>query len=162
MVRHIWLHCKLCNKVVKISPEPECEHYGKGLPSTGRSAAPLTTYFEGPDGSINIPPKDGARMPARLRKLGYQEKTIQDSRQYSQFCKRMDAEARKKHSRVMEARERMFEERQKQAREDMRATIRSDYGKEFLDAAIRASEEGYGERYDAGSHIEAFEYDGKQ
>lgn len=155
--RHVWLFCEECKAVKKVSPEPECQHLA--LTHGGRSAAPIFTYFEGPNGEVNIPGKPGARLPARLAKLGYQERNIQDSHQYSSFCARMDKDARRKFEAKREKEQEVYEARQKELRSDLRSRLKTEMGKEFYRHAIEAADRGYGQNYSAGSHIEGFEWD---
>lgn len=161
--KSIYVYCKECAKVVQKYVPDTCEHVG-GKASVGRSAAPLTTYFEGPNGEVSMPAKVDAKMPRRLQCLGYQIRTIQDSHQYSQFCKKMDAEAREKHEAIMEAQHEQFSKQQKARREEAMAQMQTQFGKDFLNEAIRQSEQSsYGRgQYSAGTFLEGFEYDGKR
>lgn len=153
-MRRIYIYCEPCKKVIE---KWACEHQFPN--SSGRSAAPLTIYYEGPNGEIQIPGKTG-RMPERLRKLGYEEKTIQDSKQYSDFCKRMDGDAKRKHERYMEALHERHEAYQKAEREEIRRHLETQYGRDFYEAAVAESERSkYSGSYNAGSHLEGFEYD---
>lgn len=159
--KHVYVWCLECNKLIEKYTAEMCEHVG-GV-RNGRSAAPIFTYFEGPDGSVSVPANEASKMPARLKKLGYEVKHIQDSHQYSQFCKKMDSESKEKHDRVYEAQHAQFEAQQKARREELRSAMRTEFGRDFLEHAIQESEKGaYGRGYDAGSHLEGFEYDGRR
>lgn len=165
MARRLYLWCDTCAKVVYVGGDVEplktdtlCVHKS-GLARVGRTAAPLTRYFEGPEGQVSVPGRADSPMPKRLKALGYTERTIQDSHQYSAFCRKMDKEAREKHDALVSARDEQFSAKQKEARSELRRQIQTQFGKDYLEAAIAASEKGYGERYDPGSHLEGFEYD---
>lgn len=107
-----------------------------------------------------MPGKTGARMPERLRKLGYQERSIQDSHQYSAFCRNMDKEARAKHEQAQEAKNAYFEQRQRAERSELESQLKTDFGRAFYREALRKSREsGYSESYTPGSHLEGYEYD---
>ncbi len=160
MSRTVYVACKECDFKV-VEKYVGCEHQ-QAKSGYVRSAAPLAKVFVGPDGTVSVPGQPDAPMPARLRKLGYQERVIQDSKQYSTFCKDMDREAIRKHEAVFEARQAQFEARQKAVRADLRAKMESRFGKDFLEEAIRRSEQNYGERYNPGSYLEGFEYDSRR
>jgi hypothetical protein len=157
MARQVFIYCTDCTKVVE---KYSCEH--QFTSSSGRSAAPLAVVFEGPNGEIQVPGKAVDRLPKRLQKLGYTLRTIQDSRQYSDFCKRMDKDAKKKHEAYMEALHSRYEARQREERAEIRAQLQTQFGKDFYEAAVEAAERArYKGNYDAGSHIEGFEYDSR-
>lgn len=157
-MRRVYIYCGSCKKVVE---KWHCEHQYEQV--SGRSAAPIAVVFEGPNGEIQVPGKATDRLPKRLERLGYQIKTIQDSKQYSDFCKRMDKESIKKHEQYMEALHERFEERQKAEREEIRRHLKTQFGRDFYEEAVRASERGrYEGRYDPGSHLEGFEYDNER
>lgn len=156
-MRRVYIFCKDCSKVVE---KWSCDHQ---LPSSSRGAAPLAVYFEGPNGEISVPGQPNSPMPKRLQKLGYEVKTIQNSHQYSQVMKHMDKDARRKHEVAMERLHQQHEQRQKAVREELRRRMTTQFGKDFLEMAIREAEKrGYADQnYGAGSHIEAYEYDGR-
>jgi hypothetical protein len=157
-MKRTYIYCSPCEKVVE--KWVGCEHQNPARP--GRSAAPLTVFFEGPNGEVQIPGRVG-RMPERLRKLGYQEKVIQDSKQYSDFCKRMDKEAYRKHEEHQERLQAQFDKQQRARREDLMSQLTTQFGRDFAREAMNESERQSREqqRYFAGSHLEGFEYDGK-
>lgn len=160
MSRTTYISCEQCDFKV-VEKYVGCEHQQEKSGFT-RSAAPIAKVFIGPDGQVSVPGQADARMPERLRKLGYTERVIQDSAQYSTFCKDMDREAVAKHEQAFEARQRYFEAKSKQERSDLRAQLRTQFGRDFLEEAIRQGDSGYGERYQPGSHLEGFEYNAER
>jgi len=158
-MRRVYIYCKPCEKVVE---KWGCDH--QYTSSVGRSAAPLAVYFEGPNGEIQTPGQATDRLPKRLEKLGYTIKTIQDSHQYGQVMKRLDKEARAKHEQYQERLQAQFDARQKAQREELRSQLTTQFGRDFAEEAIRESErQRYAQqRYEAGSYIEGYEYDGRR
>lgn len=154
-MRRVYIFCKPCSNVIE---KWACEHQ---LPSSsGRSAAPLATYYEGPNGEISIPGQGSDRLPKRLEKLGYSVKTVQDAHGYSQLMKRLDGDARRKYEAVQEANYEHFEREQKAQREELKRSMTTEFGRDFLKAAIAESQRrGYERNYSPGSYIEGFEYD---
>lgn len=155
--KQVFVYCVKCEKVIQKFVEETCEHYK--YRTGGRSAAPIAVYFEGPNGEISVPAKGGDRLPPRLAKLGYTVQTVQDAHGYSKLCKKMDREASEKHARVSEAMDRKYGEYQSQQRAELRSLLKTQAGRDFYDIAVQAAQSGYGERFDAGSHIEGFEND---
>ena len=161
VMRSVYISCPKCEYKV-VEKYIGCEHEKEKAGIGGvRSAAPMATVFIGPNGEVSVPGQRTDRMPKRLEKLGYRVQTIQNSADYSKFCKNMDSVARARYERVNEARQAYFEAKAKEERAELRRVMQTQFGKDYLEAAIAASEGGYERRFDAGSHIEGFEFDSK-
>lgn len=152
-MRKIFIYCKPCEEVVE---KGFCSHAQNGY---SRGAAPIARYFESPDGSKTYVPAQGSlEMPARLKKLGYTEKTISNGHEYSAVMKKMDKRAQKEHEAYKEKQQQLFEGQQKEAREELRQQLgNTPLGRDIYEEAIRRSEQQYEGRYSAGSYIDGFE-----
>lgn len=159
-MRRTYIYCEPCSAVVE--KWVGCEHQNPARP--GRSAAPLAVVFRGPNGEISVPGQPTDRMPRRLQRLGYTVETVQDSHQYSKLMKEMDGEARRKHEQYQERAQAQFDAQQKARREELMSQLTTQFGRDFAREAIRESERQRYEqqRYDAGSYIEGYEYDGRR
>jgi hypothetical protein len=158
-MRKTYIYCEPCKKVVE---KWDCEH--QYTSSSGRSAAPLAVYFEGPNGEIQTPGQYTDRLPKRLEKLGYTLKTIQDSHQYSQVMKRLDKEAQRKYEENRERLQAQYDRQAKEHRAELMDQLTTQFGRDFAREAINESERRRYEQsnYSAGSHIEGYEYDGRR
>jgi len=160
-MRRMYLHCVDCNQVVRISPDPECVHYGK-LPRR-RNSESVTVVFRGPNGRVSIPWSPDAKIPK-----GFVREEVRGARAVRRLEKELDAQDLIRHRRNQESEHRVFGPSRQRIREDLHQMIRegvakvgdrtvqlTDTGKEYARAALKKLDGGYSKNFDPDNHLES-------
>lgn len=111
--------------------------------------------FRGPKGKIRFPGRSDAPTPK-----GYERVELRTSHQVHKFEREMNAKETSLYQAKQEREERCVEPFKSSLRSQLRGYAKhfSQYGRDFVETAIRENNSSRNGTYDPGFHIEAFHY----
>lgn len=151
---------------MRISPDPECVHFGK---VTRRNSESVTVAYETPDGKrVSVPwNPDHPKTVAATRKQGLVRVEYRGAVGERALAKKLDAQDHQRHRHNQESEHRVFGPSRQRIREDLKDMVRtgigqvgdrtvqlSEQGRDFARAALGKLDSGYSKRFDPGNHRE--------